>query len=243
MGFLGNAATMFLDALLPPQCMACNGVVATPGALCATCFSRFTFITAPHCDRCGVPLDAPVIEDVVCGACLKDPPAFRRTRAVFVYTAETKGLVLRFKHGDRTDAAVHLARWMQRSGAALLSDCDVITPVPLHRWRLFMRTYNQAALLANALGRLAGKPVAPDALVRTKRTPSQGGLDRKERRRNVAKAFRVQRPDSIAGKRVLLIDDVLTTGATANACATSLHHAGAAAVDLLVVARVPGPRG
>ncbi|MBY0509509.1 MAG: ComF family protein, partial [Rhodospirillaceae bacterium] len=150
-------------------------------------------------------------------------------------------LVLKLKHGDRTDAAVHLARWLHRAGGELAARCDVIIPVPLHRWRLLMRTYNQAALLANKLGGLVDKPVAPDALARIRRTPPQGGLDRVARRRNVAKAFAVTRPETVAGKRVLLVDDVLTTGATANACAAALLKAGAVAVDVLVLARVPGP--
>src|SRR5581483_8968466 len=152
-----------------------------------------------------VPLESPVIEDVVCGACLRDRPSFVRARAAFVYDGDSKSLVLKLKHGDRTDSAVHLARWLQRAGASLLAECDLIAPVPLHRWRLLMRSYNQAALLANALGKLTGKPVLVDALTRHKPTPSQGGLDRKRRHRNVARAFTATRPDRVAGQRVLLI--------------------------------------
>lgn len=244
-----NAATqatrrnvrLVLDALLPPQCLACRALVDTPGNLCADCFAQFTFITAPYCDRCGLPLETPIIEDVVCGACLKDPPAYAHARAAFVYDAISRPLVLKLKHGDRTDAAAHLARWLQRAGTELIARCDVIVPVPLHRWRLLTRSYNQAALLANRLGKLTRKVVCVDALQRIKRTPSQGGLDRAERRRNVAKAFAVKRSAAIEGKRILLIDDVLTTGATVNACAAALLKAGAASVEVLVLARVPGP--
>lgn len=203
-----SAARLVLDALLPPQCLACHAVVDTPGNLCVDCFSRFTFITAPQCERCGLPLDTTVIEDLVCGACLKDPPAFEHARAAFIYDAASRPLVLKLKNGDRADAAVHLARWLQRAGADLIARCDVIVPVPLRRWRLLMRTYNQAALLANKLGKLVDKPVMPDALTRIKRTPIQGGLDRAARRRNVAKAFAVKRLAAIGGRRVLLIDDV-----------------------------------
>jgi ComF family protein len=236
-----SAARLFLDSLLPPQCLACNAVVAAPGSLCAACFARVTFIAPPHCERCGTPFEGAVIDDLVCGACLREMPTFSRARAAFVYAEDSRALVLKLKHGDRTDAAVHLARWLQRAGAELLSACDVIVPVPLHRWRLLMRTYNQAALLANALGRFANKPVIPDALVRTRATPSQGKFDRKERRRNVARAFAVKRTGAIAGRRILLIDDVLTTGATANACARTLLEAGAREVDVLVLARVAKP--
>ena len=234
-----TAGRLFLDALLPPQCLNCNAVVDAPGSLCAACFSRFTFITPPCCDRCGIAFDTPVIDDLICGACLKEPPSFSRARAAFVYGTDSKSLILKFKHGDRTDAGVHLARWLQRAGADLIADANVIVPVPLHRWRLLMRTYNQAALLANALGSLTKKKVLPDALQRIKRTPSQGQLDRGERRRNVAKAFAVSKPAAVTDKRVLLIDDVLTSGATANACARTLLEAGAAQVDVLVLARVP----
>jgi ComF family protein len=242
MSFIATASRVLLDTLLPPQCLGCNAVVDTPGALCASCFGRVTFITRPHCETCGVPLENPVVEDVICGACLRDRPSYDRARAAFVYDGDSKALVLRLKHGDRTDTAAHLAKWLARAGADLVHACGLIAPVPLHRWRLLMRAYNQSALLANALGRLTAKPVVPDALKRCKPTPSQGGLDRGARRRNVARAFTVQRPQRVAGKRVLLIDDVLTTGATVDACARTLRAAGAAAVDVLVLARVPAPR-
>lgn len=234
---LAAAARMLLDSLLPPQCLSCSAVVDAPGNLCAACFQKFTFITAPHCERCGVPFDTPVIDDLVCGTCLKNAPSFSRARAAFVYGEDSRALILKLKHGDRTDAAVHLARWLERAGAALIASCDVIVPVPLHRWRLLMRTYNQAALLANALGKLSSKPVVVDTLHRVKATPTQGKRNPTERRRNVAGAFAVS-GDAVARKRILLIDDVLTTGATADACARCLLQAGAVSVDVLVLARV-----
>lgn len=241
MGFLGTAAKIVLNALLPPQCLACTAVVDDAGALCAACFGKMTFVAPPLCAACGAPFEGPALEEgALCGACIAAAPAYARARAVFVYDETSRGLVLKLKHGDRTDAAIHLARWMQRSGLELLSACDVIVPVPLHRWRFLMRTYNQAALLANALGRLSGKTVAVDALRRVKATPSQGGLSRGARARNVGGAFAAK--TQVAGKRVLLIDDVLTTGATAEACTRALRDAGAAAVDVLVLARVPAPR-
>jgi ComF family protein len=242
MNMVTRASAAILNALLPPQCLMCAQVVESPGALCAACFTRFTFAAPPHCDVCGVPFELPADHGLACAACLRERPAYGQARSVFVYDDESRGLVLKLKHGDRTDLAVHLARWMQRAGAELLARCDVIVPVPLHRWRLFMRSYNQAALLANALHRLTEKPVAVDALVRVKATPSQGGLDRAARQHNVARVFAVKRPARIAGKHILLIDDVLTTGATADACCNTLRAAGAASVDLLVLARVPGPR-
>lgn len=243
MGVFGAASRIVLNALLPPQCLACTAVVDDAGALCGACFGRMTFIAPPLCAVCGIGLDGPVLDEgALCGACLAAPPIYGRARAVFVYDDASRGLVLKLKHGDRTDAAVYLARWMQRAGAELLSGCDVIVAVPLHRWRLLMRTYNQAALLANALGTLTGKAVAVDALRRVKATPSQGGLSRNARARNVGGAFAVRAPAPVAGKRVLLIDDVFTTGATAEACTRTLLAAGAGAVDVLVLARVPAPR-
>ncbi len=232
---------LLLDAVLPPQCLACNAAVGAPGNLCPECFSAFNFITAPMCRACGVPLEGVAGDELVCGACAHEPQVFGQARAAFLYESGSRALVLKLKHGDRTDAAAHLARWLARAGGPLLERCDVIAPVPLHRWRLFMRTYNQSALLANALGKLTGKSVRADALVRIKATRSQGGLDRRARRRNVARAFSVRRPAAVEGRHVLLVDDVLTTGATANACAQVLLDAGAAGVDVLALARVPHP--
>jgi ComF family protein len=235
------AGRLLLNSVLPPQCLACSTVVDTPGHLCGACFGRFTFITPPHCGICGLPLDQAVTEDLICGACVVERPVYGQARAAFIYDEHSRPLVLKLKHGDRTDMAVHLAKWLQRAGNEVAAAADVIVPVPLHRWRLLVRSYNQSALLARALGRLTGKPIAADALTRTKSTVSQGGLSRTERRRNVAKAFEVRRPTAIEGKRVLLIDDVLTSGATANACALALMHAGARSVDVLALARVPNP--
>lgn len=235
------AGRLLLNAVLPPQCLACSTVVDTPGHLCGPCFGRFTFITPPHCGICGLPLDQTITDDLICGACVVERPVYGQARAVFIYDEHSRPLVLKLKHGDRTDMAVHLAKWLQRSGREVLAAADILVPVPLHRWRLLMRAYNQSALLAHAVGKLSGKAVAADVLIRTKPTPPQGGLSRKERRRNVAKAFGVRKAANIENKRVVLVDDVLTSGATANACALALMQAGAAAVDVLALARVPNP--
>jgi ComF family protein len=231
-----------LDILLPPQCLACDTTVNEPGSLCAACFAQFAFITRPYCHVCALPFETAVVDDeAMCGACMKDRPAFRRTRAVFTYKDTARTLVLRLKHADRTDAAAHLAKWLRRAGVDLFAGVDCIVPVPLHWRRLWMRTYNQSALLANALGQLISKPVANEGLVRAKATPTQGGLDRAQRRRNVIGAFKAKDIDAIKGKSVLLIDDVMTTAATADACARALLRGGAHNVDVLVLARVPAP--
>jgi ComF family protein len=159
---------------------------------------------------------------------------------VLVYDDSSRRLVLGFKHADRLEPVPAFGRWLARAGAELIEAADLIAPVPLHRWRLFRRRYNQAGLLAQALGRVADCPVAPDLLVRRRSTPSQGGLGRAGRRRNVAGAFALRpgREARVRGRRILLIDDVHTTGATLGECARVLRRAGAASVDALTLARV-----
>ncbi|WP_207462874.1 ComF family protein [Azospirillum sp. SYSU D00513] len=237
---LRRLAGAALDAVLPPRCLGCGGTVDRQGGLCPACWAGLTFIAAPLCACCGLPFDFAVEGESLCGACAAEPPPYGRARAVLVYDDGSRPLILGFKHGDRTHAARAFGGWLARAGAELLAETDLLVPVPLHRWRLFRRRYNQAALLAQALGRQTGIPVAPDLMERRRATPSQGGLDRSGRRRNVAGAFRPRRGADtlLAGKRVLLVDDVLTTGATLAECAKVLRRAGAARVEVLTLARV-----
>ncbi|MEX2296157.1 MAG: ComF family protein [Dongiaceae bacterium] len=233
----GRAA---LDLVLPPRCLHCGIPVTGAVALCADCWSQVTFLGPPQCACCGRPFAEPAPPETLCGACLARRPLYARARAVFRYDDASKGLIIAFKHGDRTDSAPALAQWLARAGEPLIEDADLIVPVPLHWTRLFQRRFNQAAMLARALGRQSGKPVVPDALERRKRTPPQGRSSRDQRRRNVAGAFAVARRHRtlVADRRVLLIDDVLTTGATIEACSRALLGAGAAAVDVLTLALV-----
>ncbi|WP_231712398.1 ComF family protein [Vineibacter terrae] len=237
----GRAA---LDVLLPPQCLSCSAAVDMPGMLCAACWSRIAFITPPLCACCGIPFEVDAGPDTLCAACMAKRPRYRRARAAFAYTDESRRLVLMFKHADRLDPAPTFGRWLAQAGAVLLADADLIAPVPLHRWRLLWRRYNQSAELARALAGHGPARVVPDLLVRHRRTPSQVALNARERRRNVAGAFRVHshHRDAVRDKTVLLIDDVLTTGATVEACARALLLAGAAAVDVLTLARVVRPQ-
>ena len=243
---LATGARAALDLLLPPHCLTCDAPVDAPGRLCPACFGLTGFVTEPCCRRCGVPF-AHVAQggpEKLCSSCRERPPPWGRARAALRYDAQARRIVLPLKYGDRTEYAAALAPLMVRAGAALLRDADVLVPVPLHRRRLIQRRYNQAALLARAVGRLASKPTRPDALRRTRVTEPLGELSAEQRARVVDDAFAVSRNRiaTIVGRRVLLIDDVLTSGATCGACTRVLLAAGAAAVEVLVAARVPDPR-
>jgi len=229
-----------LGAVLPARCLGCGLVVERPGALCPACWRGIDFLAPPLCACCGMPFELDPGEGARCGACLAQPPSFGRARAVFRYSEASRALILGFKHGDRLHGTRAFAAWMARAGAELIADASLIVPVPLHWTRLFMRRYNQAALLANALAAASGVPAIPDLLIRKRRTPSQGRLNRTERRRNVHGAFVPLRRAArrLEGASVLLVDDVFTTGATVEACAKALLAGGAARVDVLTLARV-----
>jgi ComF family protein len=214
----------------------------THRTLCANCWAGIHFISPPFCNICGAPFEMPMGADALCGGCIKETPEFAAARAPMLYDDASKRIVLRFKHPDRTHPASVLAQWMQRSGNDFWQATDFIAPVPLHRWRLFKRRYNQAALLAMQLSGLTGKLVLVDLLVRKRATPIQGHLSRKERYENVKDAFALNESyrEQITDKTVVLIDDVLTTGATVNECSRILLKAGAKAVNVLVLAWVKG---
>ena len=234
---------MALDAVLPQRCLSCGSVVAGEGALCPPCWGRLAFIGAPHCVCCGLPFAFEVAADSLCGECLRAEPAFDRARSALRYDDTSRPLVLAFKHGDGTHAAPAFARWMAQAAGELLREADVVVPVPLHRWRLLRRRYNQAALLARCLAAPVGKPMAAGLLLRRRRTPSQGGLSRAGRIANMRGAFAVSARDSggFRDRSVLLVDDVMTTGATVGECARVLRRAGAARVDVVTLARVVRP--
>ncbi|WP_408904041.1 double zinc ribbon domain-containing protein [Rhodopila sp.] len=242
LSLLRRAGTRTLDTLLPPQCPVCGSAVDRQGALCAGCFARINFVTPPFCERCGVPFAAH--QAGACPACTDHPPVFRQARAALRYDRQSRDLILPFKHADRLELAPVLAAMMARAGAALLARAEVLVPVPLHRRRLFHRRYNQAAVLAGLLGRSVGVPALLDGLVRQHETESLDDKSPQERALAVAGAFAVRgaRVERVRGRTVLLVDDVMTSGATANGCARALLDAGAAAVDVLVAARVPDPR-
>jgi ComF family protein len=228
-----------LDLLFPPLCLSCRAPVGSEGGFCAACWGALIFLDGPACACCGTPFPVDPGAGSLCAACLAKPPAFSRARAIVAYDAESRGAILALKHADRLELVPGFARWLGRVGAPLLAEADLIVPVPLHPSRLWLRRYNQSAELARRLARDWGRAYDPLALIRSRRTPSQGVMpSARARRKNVLSAFRVPQPERVRGRRILLVDDVLTTGATAQACARALKRAGAADITVLTLARV-----
>ena len=223
---------------LPPRCPGCGTVVGEDHSFCLDCWRRLDFLGGPACAQCGEPVALAYHEDARCGACLADPPPFDQARAAVAYGPIGRALALKLKYGRRPGIALTMARPMRRVGAAMLEGA-LVAPIPLHRWRIWSRGYNQAALIARAL--MPGDDaLALDLIERPKRTPPLRGLGRLARERTVAGAFRLNPAwkDKVKGRRIVLIDDVYTTGATAKGCARVLKRAGAAEVNLLCWARV-----
>lgn len=228
-----------LDTLYPPTCLACRAATDSHGALCPRCWSAMRFIERPFCERLGTPFEHDLGAGLISPQAMADPPAFARARAVARFEdGPARTLVHRLKYSDRAELARPIARWMTRAGADLLADADLLAPVPLHPLRLWRRRFNQAAALTGEISHQTGKPCDLAALRRVKATKSQVGLNRAQRAENVQGAFRIAEGAAVRGLNVVLIDDVLTSGATANAASRALLRAGAKRVDVLVFARV-----
>lgn len=229
--------------LFPPVCAGCRRQVSRPGALCGSCWPKLRFLEKPWCAVMGTPFAHDMGEGFLSAEAIANPPPFERARAAVAYTGVARRMVQSLKYGDRTDLAPWMARWMLRAGAELVADADVVLPVPLHWRRFFNRRFNQSAELARVIAAQSGKPFEATAIRRVKVTRQQVGLGLSERRDNVRAAFRVppERDIKVRGRRVLLVDDVYTTGATVSSAAKALKKSGAAAVDVLTFARVlPG---
>jgi ComF family protein len=226
------------DLVLPPRCPACGVLVDGDGRFCPSCWQGLRFLSPPQCDSCGEPFAYDLGAGARCNACDADPPVWHRARAALAYEEAARTALLRFKLADKQHLGAMMVPHMARAGAALLGPQVLLVPVPLHRWRLWRRGFNQAALLARGLARAGHGTLAVDALVRTRATRPSVGLTAPERAANVRGAFIVASPGLVQGRDIVLIDDVLTSGATATACTRALLEAGAARVDVLTWARV-----
>ena len=233
-----------LDFILPPRCIVTGEVVERQGALSAMAWGDLNFIAAPQCLRCGLPFDfveETAIQESVCGGCMKHPPNYNQARSALVYDDASRGIILGFKHGDQTHAVPSFIPWLERAaGQEMLDQADFLMPVPLHRWRLMRRRFNQSALLVKYLSKESNIPFLLNGLERVRSTPVQGHLRMKERKKNVKNAFAVPEAviPQIRHKRIILVDDVFTTGATAQECTKALLKNGAGTVDVLTLARV-----
>lgn len=227
-----------IDLLIPLRCVKCGTILGGQEGLCPSCWTQIPFITKPYCACCGLPFDFEIEESALCGACTHDLPSFASARSVFAYTSESKDLILKFKHMDALGTAPLFAQWMSHTLPDLRDPLCI--PIPLHWTRLFMRTYNQAALLAQEIAKLKGWAYKHSYLIRKRRTASQGHLTKKERVKNVGNAFEVpqNKKHYIQGRTILLVDDVYTTGATLSACAKTLLKAGAQDVHAVTLGRV-----
>lgn len=242
-GLAAAALDWTAGLLFPPACAGCRRQVAEPGTLCGACWPKLRFLEKPWCPVMGTPFSHDMGEGFLSAEAIANPPPFGRARAAVVYSGVARQMVQSLKYNDETQLAPWMARWVARAGTELITDADVVVPVPLH-WRRFLRRrFNQAAELARGVARLSNKPFEPLALSRVKVTRQQVGLGLVAREDNVRGAFRVlpEHDILVRGRRVLVIDDVYTTGATASAAARALKRAGAADVDVLTFARVlPG---
>lgn len=234
--------TAALHTLYPPQCLCCEALVTTDFGLCGPCWRDTPFIAGLVCDQCGTPLPGDEAEGtrVHCDDCLRIARPWMRGRAAMIYGGNARKMVLALKHGDRQDLARPAGQWLWRAAAPILAPDMLVAPVPLHWLRLVRRRYNQSALLAASLARQAGFEQVPDLLQRIRRTASQDGRDRDARFRNIAGALRVtpRHARRVQGRHILLVDDVMTSGATLAAGTEALLAAGATAVDVVVLARV-----
>ncbi|HEX8622238.1 MAG TPA: ComF family protein [Allosphingosinicella sp.] len=232
------ALARMLDFALPPRCPGCGAIVGDPHRFCLDCWRSLTFLGEPCCRRCGLPFEFE--GEGECGRCLAEPPPFDRLRAAVAYGEVSRHVALRLKYSGRPGLAGTLAHFMLRHLDRGGAGEPLLVPVPLHRWRIWRRGYNQAALVASELARRSGLPAELDLIRRIRPTPPLKGLGRRERALAVRGAFKVP-PEArprLAGRRIVLVDDVYTSGATASACARALKRAGASSVELLCWARV-----
>lgn len=241
-------ADLALDTILPPRCVVTGEMVDRQGMISPSAWSELDFINNPQCDKCGVPFGFEVagVEGIdgengtQCLQCLDYPPPYNTARSALKYNDQSRNMILGFKHADKTHAALAFVPWLKMAGAGMLEEAEAFIPVPLHRWRLLKRRYNQSSMMAHYLSRETNIPVLHQGLLRTRPTQTQGHLNFEQRRKNVKRAFVAndKHVDDIKGKTLILIDDVYTTGSTVKECTKALTKAGAKAVHVLTLARV-----
>jgi len=238
LGLARAALRPVLDFALPPRCPGCGAITAEPHRFCLDCWSDLEFLGDPCCFRCGLPFGFGPGGEEQCGACLADPPAFDRMRAAVAYGDIPRKVALKLKYGGRPGVAETIARFVERHMPPAPE--AILAPVPLHRWRIWKRGYNQAALIASALARRSGIEARLDLVDRIKATPPLRGKNPAQRRDTVRGAFRIapKHADAVRGRTIILVDDVYTSGATVGACARVLKRAGAARIEVLCWARV-----
>lgn len=238
--YLHRLSVRAVNLILPPRCALTGDVVSAQGEILPSAWAELEFISNPLCRICGVPFDFKIEDEMECAACAQKAPIYHRARSALVYNDRSRDLVLRFKHADQLHTLRSFMPWVMRAGEELISDLDIIIPVPLHRFRLLKRRYNQAALMAQYISKYSRKAWASNILIRAQSTKTQGRMTLEQRRKNVRKAFVVPDPkkECLAGKTILLVDDVYTTGATAQECARTLLNAGAKHVNVLTIAKV-----
>jgi ComF family protein len=227
-----------VDIVFPHKCLSCKEQVESDGSLCHICWEEIEFITTPQCFQCGTPFEIESSDLSICGQCISNPPKYSKARALFCYNEKSSRIITSFKYYDNTHYSKHFAKWLIRTGNELIKKSDIITPVPLHKLRMISRRYNQSALICNQLGIITGKNVNNEILIRHKNTKPQAGLTFKTRIDNVKSAFRINNryKNDVVDKTILLVDDVMTTGSTINACTKTLLKAGAREVFVLTIA-------
>jgi len=230
------------EIAVPPACVACRAPMATHDTLCPKCWLQVDFIRPPLCDRLGIPMAFGPEQAILSARAAADPPVYDRARAVATHTGMMRDLAHKLKYGDQQHVVPLLSRLMAEAGHELLKDSDLLVPVPLGRTRLWQRSFNQAAVLARAVGKRCDVACDPMVLERARETPSQVGLTRDQRQDNVRGAFRIAegRRQEVRGRKITLVDDVVTTGATVDAAALTLQQAGVARVDVLALTIVSG---
>lgn len=234
-----RALNTVLNVFMPPRCISCGATIQEAHNVCAACWGDLEFIMTPMCCCCGFPLEDSAKEGSLCGYCIQETPSYDAGRSVFIYSQKSKKMITDFKYGDKQHGLPRFAKWLELYGKPLIETADVVVPIPLHRRKLLQRKFNQAALLAAKLAKHTHILYGPEMLLRVKYNPPQASLSFKQRQKNIKGAFRVNPrfKKSLKGQSVLLIDDVMTTGATVKECATQLKKAGAKTVSFLTLAR------